>query len=198
VNDGPISLDALARDIVSRSGYRFTVASDDEARDIAYRLRYLAVIEHGWQPGDESPDERERDSYDAGAVHVLGWDGDTPVATGRLVLPPQTLPTERACGISVEPRGRVVDVGRMTVVPSYQGPGHSAFLALLARLYLEVRGRDFPFACGVMSPRARAVLRLLGLPVELLGPDRPYWGEPRAPVRFAVMVDPASLSGRWR
>jgi hypothetical protein len=128
----------------------------------------------------------------------LGWDADLPIATGRLVLPAQALPTERACGISVEPRGRIVDVGRMTVVPTHQGPGHTGFLALLASLYLEVRERDFPFACGVMSPRARSVLRLLGLPVELLGPDRPYWGEPRAPVRFAVMVDPASLSARWR
>jgi hypothetical protein len=49
-----------------------------------------------------------------------------------------------------------------------------------------------------MSPRARSVLRLLGLSVELLGPDRTHWGEPRAPVRFAVLVDSASLSGRWR
>jgi hypothetical protein len=49
-----------------------------------------------------------------------------------------------------------------------------------------------------MSARARSVLRLLALPVELLGNDRPYWGELRAPVRFSVTIDPALLKTRWR
>jgi hypothetical protein len=198
MNDGPISLDSLARDIVARSGYRFTIAGDEAARDVAYRLRYSTIADRGWQQYAECRNGRDCDEWDPGAVHVVGWDGDTPFATGRLVLPGVTLPTELACGIVVEPRGEVIDVGRMTVARSHQGPGHAGFVALLARLYLEVRARGFLFACGVMSPRARSVLRLLGLSVELLGPDRPHWGEPRAPVRFAVLVDTASLSGRWR
>ena len=36
-------------------------------------------------------------------------------------------------------------------------------MALLARLYLEVRARGFDVACGIMSPRARSLVRLLGL-----------------------------------
>jgi len=198
VNNGPISLDALARDIVARSGYRFTIASDEAARDVAYRLRYRTIVDRGWHDYAECRDGRAHAPFDPEAVHVVGWDGNTPIATGRLVLPRDTLPTELACDIAIEPRGRVVDVSRMTVARSHQGPGHSAFLALLARLYLEVRAHGFPFACGVMSPQARSVLRLLALSVELLGPDRPHWGGPRAPVRFAVVIDAESLSGRWR
>jgi hypothetical protein len=72
------------------------------------------------------------------------------------------------------------------------------FVALLARLYLEVRARGFDVACGMMSPRARALMRLLGLQIEMLGDDRLYWGEPRAPVRFSVMINATSLSTRWR
>ena len=98
-----ISLDGLAEDIIRRSGLRFELATDTATRDICYRLRYRAVIEQGWQTGDEFPDEREQDLYDARAVHVLAWDAGTPVATGRLVLPPGGLPTEDACGLRVEP-----------------------------------------------------------------------------------------------
>jgi hypothetical protein len=198
VPDGGISLDRLAQDIVNRSGLRFVVASDDAARAVAYRLRYQAVIDQGWGTGDDYADGLEHDDYDRNAVHILAWDLQTPVATGRLVLPPGPLPTEDACGILVEPAGRVVDVGRMTVVRERQGPGHSGFIALLARLYLEVRVREFEFACGIMSARARSVLRLLGLPFELLAPEIQYWGESRAPVRFGTTIDPASLSTRWR
>jgi hypothetical protein len=201
VNDAPeepVSLDALARKILARSGHRFTLA-DDETRDTAYRLRHEAVVEHGWyhESRDGCLDDRERDRYDVRAIHVLGWDGEQAIATGRLVPPPGTLPTEDACGLIVEPRGEVVDVGRMTVARSYQGPNHPVFLALLARLYLEVRARGFDVACGMMSPRARALVRMLGLRIEMLGDDRLYWGEPRAPVRFSVMINSTPLATRW-
>jgi hypothetical protein len=199
-SDGPVSLDALAHRIIARSGYRFTVADAGAPHDAAYRLRYQAIIDQGWHndPGESHFDGRERDRYDVRAIHVLGWDAHQAIATGRLVLPPGPLPTEEACGLVVEPEGQVVDVGRMTVAPSHQGPSHQVFLALLARLYLEVRARGFDVACGMMSPRARSLVRLLGLQLETLGDDRLYWGEPRAPVRFAVMINSTPLTARWR
>src|SRR5262249_30076807 len=128
------------------------------------------------------------------AIHVLGWDGDRAIATGRLVLPPGSLPTEDVCAIRVEPQGQVADVGRMTVVRSHQGTGHSVFMALLARLYLEVRAHGYDVACGIMSRRARSLVRLLGLQVDVLGAELMYWGEPRAPVRFSVMINSRSLT----
>jgi hypothetical protein len=198
--EGPVSLDALAHRILARSGYCFTLADDEVARDAAYRLRHEAVIDQGWyhDSGNSRLDGRERDRHDARAIHLLGWDGEQAIATGRLVLPPGPLPTEEACGLIVEPRGHVADVGRMTVARSYQGSGHPVFLALLARLYLEVRARGFDVACGMMSPRARALVRLLGLQIEMLGDDRLYWGEPRAPVRFSVLINETPLATRWR
>ena len=198
-DEGPVSLDALARNILTRSGYRFTLADDDDSRETAYCLRHDAVVDHGWYDEVDGRDRgRERDGYDDRAIHLLGWDGEHAIATGRLVLPPGSLPTEDACGLIVEPRGGVVDVGRMTVARSHQGPGHPVFLALLAGLYLEVRARGFDVACGMMSPRARSLVRLLGLQLEMLGDDRRYWGELRAPVRFSVTINATPLSTRWR
>lgn len=197
---GPVSLDLLAHSILGRSGFRFTLADDEAQRDAAYRLRHAAVMDEGWShdSGVGRDAGLEQDSYDARAIHVLGWDRDEAIATGRLVLPPGPLPTEDACGLIIEPRGEVVDVGRMTVARTHQGAGHSVFLALLARLYLEVRARGFDIACGMMSPRARSLVRLLGLHLEMLGDDRPYWGESRAPVRFSVMINAAPPATRWR
>jgi hypothetical protein len=191
------SIDALAREILARQGCRFAVAADDAAREAGYRLRYRATVDEGWHAHPPPPDGTERDAYDDHAVHILGCRDDTPIATGRLVLPPGPLPTEVICGISVEPRGRVVDVGRMTVAREYQSTTHSIFLALLARLYLEVRERGYEVACGLMSARARSLVRLLGLHLEVLGDDRPYWGEPRAPVRFTVADNSTRVVERW-
>jgi hypothetical protein len=197
VNATPESLDALAADLVARHGYSFTVATDDAGREAAYRLRYLATVEQGWRHENGATDGREHDAYDESAVHIVGWHGQTAISTGRLVLPPGPLPTEEICGIVIEPRGRVVDVGRMTVARSYQGPAHPAFVALLARLYLEVRHRGYEVACGLMAARARSLLRLLGVRVEVLGADRPFWGEMRAPVRFTVSENAVPLADRW-
>jgi N-acyl-L-homoserine lactone synthetase len=191
-----VSLDALAMDVVQRSGCQFSVAASDAERDEVYRLRHVVIGEQGWT-SETCRDGIERDNFDDRAVHIVGRDDGVAVATGRIVLPPGPLPTEEACGISVTPAGGVVDVGRMAVLRSHQGIGHPIFLALLARLYLEVRALGYEAACGMMSPRARSVLRLLGLDVELLGDDRLHWAELRAPVRFPVLIDPARLSGRW-
>jgi hypothetical protein len=184
---GAHPLDALAREVLARSPYRFTVATSDAERAAAFALRRRATVSRGWQPV-ESVDV---DQYDATAVHVVGWAGDTAIATGRLVLPPGPLPTEDAWGIRVPPPGRVVDVGRMTVASDGQNHAHTGFLALLAALYLETRERGYTVACGAMSAQARALLRLLGLDVEVVGPERWHLGEARAPVRFT-----ASASGR--
>src|SRR5262249_57459014 len=120
------------------------------------------------------------DRYDERAVAVIGWHGEAPVAAGRIVLPPGPLPTQDVCGVTVEPRGRVVDVGRMAVVPSHQSHRHAAFIALLARLYLEMRAREHDVACGIMSARARALLRQRGVRGEGPGPERPHSGGLRA------------------
>ena len=188
-------LDGLVARVLAEYPYRFTVATTDEQRSIGYRIRAAVVAAAGW--ASDLPAGEERDDYDDAAVHLIGWDGAEPVCTGRLVLPPAPLPTERACGLVVQPAGQVVDVGRMAVLPTRQTTEHAVFLALLCRLYLEMRTGGYQVACGMMSRRVRRLVRLLGLQLEELGDDRDYWGEPRAPVRFELMANTDSLTRRW-
>ena len=190
-------MDRLVARTLAAFPFRFTIAEDDADRRIAYRLRQAAVTERGWSSPSGSTGDAEEDTYDDSAVHVIGWHGDTPVSTGRIVLPPVTLPTEEACGLRIEPHGRVVDVGRMVVAPSHRGPHGDAFAALMARLYLEVREQGYTAACGMMAPDVRHLVHQLGVRLEVLGPDRPYWGELRAPVRFDVDAGADRITQRW-
>ena len=180
-----VPLDGLVTRMLGLSPFDYRVAADDAEREIAYRLRGTAVLERGWRDVRLS-DGRESDAYDERAVQVIGWDGDVAMSTGRVVLPPG-LPTEDACGLVVEPPGQVVDVGRMCVAASHQSLEHAAFIGLMCRLYLVMREHGFSFACGMMSAPARTLMGQFGLRLELLGPERTYWSEPRAPVRFSLM-----------
>ena len=192
-----VPLDALITRMLARSPFDYRVAADDSEREVAYRLRGSAVLDRGWCTAGDLPGGMERDGYDDRAVHVIGWDGDVAMSTGRVVLPPG-LPTEEACGIVVEPRGGVVDVGRMCVAPSHQSLEHAAFIGLMCRLYLVMREHGFRFACGMMSAPARAMMGLFGLQLEILGPERTYWNEPRVPVRFSLMSATRLLAGAER
>ncbi|HEX2322448.1 MAG TPA: hypothetical protein VHJ18_25995 [Streptosporangiaceae bacterium] len=161
------ALDALITRMLSGSRFDYRVAVDDAERQAAYRLRGNAVLDSGWSTAVDIPDGMERDEYDDRAIHVIGWDGDVAMSTGRVVLPPG-LPTEEVCGLVVEPRGSVVDVGRMCVARTHQNLEHDAFIGLMCRLYLEMREHGFFVACGMMSAPARALMGILGLRLELL------------------------------
>ena len=190
-----VPLDDLVTRLLSRSGFEYRLAMDDRDREIAYRIRGEMVLRQGWCQPQDLPGGVERDEYDERALHVLGWDGNVPMSTGRVVLPPH-LPTEDACGIVVEPAGQVVDVGRMCVVASYQSLEHAAFVGLMCRLYLEMRAQGYAVACGMMSARAQVLVRHLGLQLERLGPEREYWNEARTPVRFSLFsAVPTRLRG---
>jgi len=189
-----LPLDALVSRMLSRSPFDYRVAADDSEREIAYRLRAEAVLDRGWCTPEDLPGGMERDGYDDRAIQVIGWDGHVPMSTGRVVLPPG-LPTEEACGIVVEPRGEVVDVGRMCVARGYQSLEHAAFIGLMCRLYQAMRENGFRVACGMMSAQARSLVGLLGLRLEVLGPPRTHWNEPRAPVRFSLMSAAKLLAG---
>jgi hypothetical protein len=187
-------LDTLVTRMLSRSPFDYLVAADDSEREVAYRLRGGAVTDRGWCAAGDLPGGMERDEYDDRAVQVIGWDGNVAMSTGRVVLPPG-LPTEDACGLVVEPHGGVVDVGRMCVARSHQSLEHAALVGLMCRLYLVMREHGFRVACGMMSAPARALMGLFGLQLEILGPERVYWNEPRAPVRFSLMSATRLLAG---
>jgi hypothetical protein len=188
-----VPLDALITRMLARSPFDYRVAAGDSEREIAYRLRGGAVLDRRWCTAGDLPGGLERDDFDDRAIQVIGWDGDVAMSTGRVVLPPG-LPTEEACGIVVEPRGGVVDVGRMCVARSHQGLEHAALIGLMCRLYLVMREQGFQVACGMMSAPARALMGLFSLQLEILGPERVYWNESRAPVRFSLMSATRLLS----
>jgi hypothetical protein len=49
----------------------------------------------------------------------------------------------------------------------------------------------------MMTPTTRVLLAHLGIALELLGEDRPYWGVDRAPVRFDVGLHGDTVLARW-
>jgi N-acyl-L-homoserine lactone synthetase len=192
---GVAELDELARRLVAAAPeLRVAVAAAGPERDAVHRLRRLQVRRLGWAAPD--PAGRERDAYDRSAVHIGAWHGNELAGTVRLVLPASTrrLPVEAAFALDVEPRGAVVEVGRLVVAPAYRGdPAHRAWGALFGKAWLAVREHGFTVLAGAATPRMVTRLRALGLPFEVLAPARAYWGEERHPVR----LEPASGSPRW-
>jgi N-acyl-L-homoserine lactone synthetase len=179
---------------------RFGLALTRQERQAAYRLRYQAVIEHGWLGPADLPDGREHDEYDDQAVHILAWDGDTPVATCRLVLPAagMRLPTEIAFDIQMEPAGEIVDAGRFVVRREYSSQEHLLLAALLARTWLEVRALGFTRCCAAFASRSMLrVFSRMGFHYQVLAPPRFYWGCERYPLLFDVAGSADSLVENW-
>jgi N-acyl-L-homoserine lactone synthetase len=178
------------------SGIRVAVADTPSMQDAIHRLRHQQVIAEGWASPDDLPDGLERDEHDPFAVQIGAWTGATLVGAMRLVLPSshRRLPVEEAFDVDIEPRGRVVEAGRLVVAPAHRGdPSHRIWGALFARAWLTMRALGFSLLCGAASPAMVQRLCALGLPFEVLGTSRPYWGEHRIPVR----LDTAAGDPRW-
>ena len=178
----------------------FSIARSDAEREVAYRLRCQAVIDHGWMQPADLPDGREHDAYDDRAVHILARRGDAPVATARLVFPQNglRLPTEEAFDLTIEPRGQVVDAGRFVVARESGSIKHRLLAAMLARGWLEVRARGYSIVCAAFASSAMLrVYQRMGLRMRTLGPARRYWGQDRYPILFDVPGSTSALIGRW-
>jgi hypothetical protein len=183
--DGLIALDALARQLRAGAGdLRVAVARTPD------EVVALAVLRERIAAG------AGRDDHDTDALQIGAWDGDEPAGTMRLVLPVpgRRLPVEEAFDLIVEPAGAVTEAGRLVVSPEQRGdPAHRIWGALFAIAWFELRARGLSVLAGTASPRMVARLTALGLPFEVLGPARPYWGEDRHPVR----LDPSGGRPRW-
>jgi N-acyl-L-homoserine lactone synthetase len=197
VRTGVAELDRLSERLLAAAApLRVALATTAAEREAAYRLRYEQVVARGWAPRAALSPGTESDAYDAEALHVVAWHGNAAAGTLRLVLPStgRRLPVEAAFELDVEPRGAVVEAGRLVVAPEFRGdPAHRIWGALFARGWLSLRDRGFSVLAGAASPRMVARLRAVGLPFEILGPARPHWGEDRHPVR----LDPADSRPRW-
>jgi N-acyl-L-homoserine lactone synthetase len=192
--DGVLALDRLSEQLLAAApSLRVALAETPAERAAIGRLRHRQVTDHGWATleGDV-----ELDAYDARALQVGAWDAGTLVGAMRVVLPAPglRLPVEDAFGVEVEPRGSVVEAGRLVITPEFRGdPAHRIWGALFARAWCELRARGYSILAGAASRRMVDRLRAVGLPFEILGAARPFWGEDRHPVR----LDPAAGSPSW-
>jgi hypothetical protein len=183
---GIAALDRLADELTDAAELRLGVADSPAELIAAHRLRYRDASSHGLATAADDADGLERDAYDTRALQICAWEGDVVVATLRLVLPMpgKLLPTEEAFGLSVEPAGEVVDVGRPSIAPELGGErARRVANALLAQAWFEARARGYLVLAGVASSRLVGRYRALGLDVEILGRD----GDDR----HAVRVDPS-------
>jgi hypothetical protein len=194
---GVVALDRLSEQLLATSEpLRVEPARTPAELEAVQRLRYEHVVAKGWARPDQLPGGLEEDGYDDRALQVGAWDGDLLIGTVRLVLPQpgSRLPVEDAYDLDVEPSGRVVEVGRLLIAPGYRGdPAHRAWGALFAQAWMRVRAAGFVVMAGVASSRLVERYHSLGLPFEILGPSREYWGEERHPVR----LDPTTARPRW-
>jgi N-acyl-L-homoserine lactone synthetase len=174
---------------------RFALAVTDAERMAIYRQRYETVVERGWAKPEDFPDGAERDEYDGVAVHIAGWDGNTLAASARLVFPGpgQSLPTEQAFAVHIEPRGQVVDFSRQIVARGYSNSNwHAIFSGLLSYSWLQAQARGFYYVCGDFTPSMVRLYKKLGLHVHVVGESQLYWGE----VRFPIMQDMLGAASR--
>jgi N-acyl-L-homoserine lactone synthetase len=194
-------VDALtARAVTWAAPIRFRVAASEQEKLAAYRLRWQAVTEHGWMRPEDLPDGLECDAYDVEAVHIIGWDGETPAAACRMILPGRfaRLPTEEAFDLQVEPRGQVADAGRFVVARAYSAIDHRVLAAMVAGFWQVLRAHGCHRACAAFT--STAMLRVyarFGLHSTVLGPPRRYWGAERYPVLFDGAASTADLMVRW-
>jgi hypothetical protein len=180
VPPGIVALDALAGQLLLRAGVRVGVAHTIVELGSVHRLRHRHFAE-----------ALEPDPYDDHALQLAAWRGSVLVATMRLVLPVpgRRLPTEAAFDLNVDPRGEVVDIGRLLVGPAFRGdPAHRAWDGLFGLAWQEARARSYTVLAGAASTPLVERYRLLGVHAEILGPSRTEAGVELHPVR----LDPAA------
>jgi N-acyl-L-homoserine lactone synthetase len=183
VPPGVAALDALAGQLLLRAGVRVGVAHTIVELGSVHRLRHRHV--------SAMLDPLEPDPYDEHALQLAAWRGTALAATMRLVLPVpgRRLPTEAAFDLTVEPRGEVVDVGRLLVGPASRGDSaHRAWGGLFALAWQESRARSYTVMAGVASTQLVERYRSLGVHVETLAPARK---DPGGELH-AVRLDPAA------
>jgi predicted GNAT family N-acyltransferase len=104
-------------------GFAVFGVEDREAMKTAIDLRVEVFVDEQRVPIAEEVDEHDRD--DPGAVHVLYFDGDEAIATGRLYASDDS----------------TAKIGRLVVRKSRRGAGIGA--GVLDRLIAEARARGF-------------------------------------------------------
>ena len=178
---------------------RFTSAQLPEEREVIYRVHYAEVIQKGWATPEDMPDGVERDEYDDQALHMVGWENDRMVITGRLVFPSpnRPLPTEAVYNLEIAPSQQVVDTGRAILLLADRSDAqHKLFLGLMGYAWQEMRARGYCHVCATMTASMLRLYRLMGIHWQALGEPRLYWGELRHPCKYDLVKTVQSFMKR--
>jgi N-acyl amino acid synthase of PEP-CTERM/exosortase system len=155
-------------------------AVSDDLQDQAYGIRHRVYCEElGFEPVRE--DRRERDPYDARAMHVLvrSTKVDRFVACARLVRvdpddPSSLLPVERTCAHTIDrsivdpaklPRDSIAEISRLAIVPEFRrrnGEQHAA-IAVSEADFGKVDLPRFPYIQVSLYLGAIALAKELGV-----------------------------------
>jgi GNAT superfamily N-acetyltransferase len=197
-----LTLDRVGSLLIAKCApLQFSKAETPTQREAVFRLRYQVVIEQGWAKPEDFPNEQECDAYDDDAQLIAFWDGETLAAAMRVVLPSpdRLLPTEAAFGITIEPRGRVVDTGRTVVHPAYRTHriGLQLMLGLIGACWIEGRAHGFSYPCGIMNEGMIGLYRLRGVFFTVLAEPQLYWGEKRYPLLLDVVKSAPAMSNLY-
>lgn len=155
-------------------------AVSDDLQDQAYGIRHRVYCEElGFEPVRE--DRRERDPYDARAMHVLvrSTKVDRFVACARLVRvdpddPSSLLPVEKTCAHTIDrsildpaklPRDSIAEISRLAIVPEFRkrkGEQHTA-IAVSEADFGKVDLPRFPYIQVSLYLGAIALAKQLGV-----------------------------------
>jgi hypothetical protein len=188
---------ALGRWFMARAELSLGVSSHPDELSEVLALRRRHVQRAGWEPGERSTAEEERDGHDDTAVHLCAWDGAVLAGTARIILPTSRtlLPTEEAFGMRIEPVGKVVECGRWVVADRYRSHAHRVSMGLSGLACLEVVSRGYAVWAGMTSSRVIELWRGFGFEMETLSQPRSVLGAGRLAVRCDLR---ASLPGLLR
>ncbi len=183
-------IDAAAEHMLRRlAPIEFRLARTPAEREAAYRLRYRAVTERGWQPPIELTNELECEAVDEEAHHLIAWRDGHAIANCRITCPKpgRPLPMELLLGLQVQPVGAVAQIDRLCIDRAYSDRRGELLLGVICAAWQPVHRWGFRYIAGLFSPSIIRLYRGFGLDATPLGPARFYWGEERYPATIAPL-----------
>jgi hypothetical protein len=173
----------------------FRLARTRAEREAAYRLRYQAIIERGWEPPIELTNGLESEDIDEEAHHLIGWLDGHAIANCRITSPKpgRPLPLEQLLGIQLQPVGAVAQFDRLCIDRAYAGRRSELLLGVICAAWQFVHRWGFRYIAGFFSLSMMRLYGRFGLEAAPIGPARFYWGEERYP----ALIQPLTVNERF-
>jgi len=176
---------------------RIGVTRDAADLDAMFRLRAAEIVERGWASPASMPGGCDCDEYDDDAFQIAVFDAGEVVGACRLLLPSRQrlLPIERDFELRLEPRGGVVQWGRLVLARAHRGdPQHRLAMACFAALWLQTTRHGFDTCAGAIAKPMLELYRAIGMDFQVLAAPRVVDGELRYPALSSATTLRTALS----